>query len=192
MAVNDPARDFLRKGDGLRDRGGFLHARSPDDDDRLQKLLARALPRGGERGTSASMLVNRRSVTPRLVLHVSPVSGGRMGFRPRHVAALVLVVDPARRARIDPELVMVALDLTRAESQVAAMLAEGRTPRDIAAATGCRESTIRWHIQRDFRQARHLSAGGAGAAGVAARRRSTVRAFGPLTVLHGLRLHRSS
>ena len=28
-AVNDPARDLLRKGDGLCDRGGFLHARSP-------------------------------------------------------------------------------------------------------------------------------------------------------------------
>ena len=150
VAVNDPARDFLRKGDGLCDRGGFLHARSPDDDDHLQKLLACALPGTGEQGTSASMLVNRRSAMPRLVLHVSPVSGGRMGFRPRHVAALVLVVDPARRARIDPELVMVALDLTPAESQVAAMLAEGRTPRNIAAATGCRESTIRWHIQKIF------------------------------------------
>ena len=32
------------------------------------------------------------------------------------------------RGRIDPELVMAALDLTPAESQVAVMLAEGRTP----------------------------------------------------------------
>lgn len=149
-AVNDPARDLLRKGDGLCDRGGFLHARSPADDEVLQKLLARALPRCGGQGTSASMSVTRRSVLPRLVLHVSPVGGGHMDFRPRHVAALVLIVDPASRVRIDPELVMAALDLTPAESQVAVMLAEGRTPRDIAAATGRRESTIRWHVQKIF------------------------------------------
>ena len=61
-----------------------------------------------------------------------------------------LIVDPASRVRIDPELVMAALDLTPAESQVAVMLAEGRTPRDIAAATGRRESTIRWHVQKMF------------------------------------------
>ena len=61
-----------------------------------------------------------------------------------------LIVDPASWVRIDPELVMAALDLTPAESQVAVMLAEGRTPRDIAAATGRRESTIRWHVQEIF------------------------------------------
>ena len=149
VAINDLARDLLRGGDTLFDRGGFLHARSPADDDELQKLLARALPRDGQ-GTSASMLAKRRSVLPRLILHVSPVGGAQMDFRPRHVAALVLVVDPARRARIDPKLVMAALDLTPAESQVAAMLAEGKTPRDIAAATGRKESTIRWHMQNIF------------------------------------------
>ena len=150
VAINDAAGDLLRDGDGLLDRGGFLHASSPAADNDLQELLARALPQGGGQGTSASMLVDRRSVLPRLVLHVSPVGGGQMDFRPRHVAALVLIVDPASRSRIDPELVMATLDLTPAESQVAAMLAEGRTPRDIATATGRRESTIRWHVQKIF------------------------------------------
>ena len=32
---------------------------------------------------------------PTSALHVSPVGGGHMDFRPRHVAALVLIVDPA-------------------------------------------------------------------------------------------------
>ena len=150
VAINDPARDLLSNGDGLFDRGGFLHARSPAADDDLQRLLARVLPQGGGQGASASMLVKRRSVLPRLVLHVSPVGDGEMDFRPRNVAAVALVVDPAIQARIDPELVMATLDLTPAESQVAAMLAEGRTPREIAAATGRRESTIRWHTQKIF------------------------------------------
>ena len=45
---------------------------------------------------------------------------------------------------------MATLDLTPAESRVAAMLAEVRTPREIAAATGRRESTIRWYTQKIF------------------------------------------
>ena len=83
---------------------------------------------------------------PRLALHISPVGDSQRDFGPLHVAALVLVVDPASRARIDPELVSQSLGLTPAEGQVAAMLAEGKTVREIAAATGRRESTIRWHL----------------------------------------------
>ncbi|MDE2990969.1 MAG: LuxR C-terminal-related transcriptional regulator [Chloroflexota bacterium] len=150
VAINDLARDLLREGDALLDRNGYLHARSPADDDDLQRLLARVLPRGGAQGTSASMLVKRRSILPRLVLHLSPVGDGQIDFRPRRVAALALIVDPALEARIDPDLVMAALDLTPAESQVAVLLAEGRTPQQIAAATGRRESTIRWHVQKIF------------------------------------------
>jgi len=150
VAANDLASDLMRRGDGLADQGGFLHACSRAEDANLQRLLALALPRSGGQGTSGSMMVKRPRVLPRLVLHVSPVGGGQSDFRPLHVAALVLVIDPARRAQVDPELVTKALDLTPAESQVAAMLTEGKTPREVAAATGRKESTIRWHMQNIF------------------------------------------
>ena len=146
VAANDAAQDLLRRSDGLSDQGGNLRAWSPSDDGDLQELLGRALPRFGGQGACGSMTVRRPSVLPRLALHISPVGDSQRDFGPLHVAALVLVVDPASRARIDPELVSQSLGLTPAEGQVAALLAEGGTVREIAAATGRRESTIRWHL----------------------------------------------
>ena len=105
VEANDRARDMLRRGDGLFDRGGFLHARLPADNAALQGLLRRALPPFGSQGAGSSMLVRRSPGLPGLVLHLSPVVDRRPDFRARRVAALALVVDPASRPRIDPELV---------------------------------------------------------------------------------------
>ena len=44
------------------------------------------------------------------------------------------------------------LGLTPTESRIAAALASGSRVRDIAAATGSQETTIRWHIKRIFRK----------------------------------------
>ena len=150
VAANDRAGAVLRQGDGLSGRGGFLHARLPSENDRLYKLLARALPRFGDQGIGGSLAVTRSHHLSRLVLHVSPVRHLDTGVAAGRVAALVLIVDPASRVRIDPELVMAALGLSPAESQVAALLAEGNTVRDIVVATGRKESTIRWHIRQIF------------------------------------------
>ena len=145
-AANDAAQDLLRRRDGLSDRDGILRAWLPSDDADLQELLGRALPRFGGQGASGSMTVSRPSVSPRLLLHISPVGDGQMDIRPLRIAALVLVVDPASRVRIDPNLVAELLGLTVAESQVAVLLAEGKTVREIAVATGRSEKTIRWHM----------------------------------------------
>ena len=150
VAANDRALALLREGDGLFDHGGFLFARSPEEDAELQELLTRALPPFGGRGVGGSMTVRRSTVLPGLSLHVSPVREGEKDFRARGVAALVLVVDRESGTRIDPVLVETALGLTPAESRVAVLLAEGRTVRDIAAATGRKVSTIRTHVKHVF------------------------------------------
>ncbi len=153
VEANDRARDLLRQGDGLFDEGGCLRALSPEDDAGLQRLLARVLPPPGGQGASGSATVRRPTGLARLVLHASPVADRQVDARPRGVAALVLVADPSRRARIDPGMASALLGLTPAESQVAAMLAEGRTVPEIARETGRRESTVRWHLKEIF--ARH-------------------------------------
>ena len=152
VAANEVARALLRSGDGLEDRDGFLCATVTKDDDALQKLLARALPRFGGLGESGSVTVTRRAVSPRLAVHASPVDGERIELRPSRVAALVLVVDPTSRGHIDPGLVGAMFGLPPAESHVAVMLAQGHTIRDIAIATGRRESTIRWYVKEIFRK----------------------------------------
>ena len=141
--TNARARDILGQGDGLADRGGFLHARLPADDAKLAKLLARALPKSNAAATSGSMAVTRSSVLPRFALHVNPVTIRQMDFGARHIAAIVLIVDPGSKLRIAPDLLSATLGLTEAQSQVAAELAAGSSVRDIAAATRRQESSVR-------------------------------------------------
>ena len=150
VEANDSARELLRRGDGLSDEGGALRAAWPEDDARLQELLARALPRVVGQGAGGSMLLRRRSLLPRLALHVKPVAHREVDYRPRHVAALVLCVDPVTRARVEPELVEAVLDLTPTQTEIAVLLAEGRTLREIAAATGREYNTVRVHLQQMF------------------------------------------
>ena len=149
VVANDCAGDVLRRGDGLLDKQGFLHARSPEDDAELQELLRRALPPFGAQGAGGSTTLSRAS-GPRLVLHVSPVGRREADARIWPVAALVLVIDPASQTRIDPAVAAAALGLTQTESRVAVLLAEGKTVRDVAAATGRLESTIRTHVKHMF------------------------------------------
>jgi len=80
------------------------------------------------------------------------VDGGRIDARASRVAALVLVIDPASRERINPELVSAMLGLTPAESRIAVLLAQGYSIADIATATGRGEGTIRWHTKQMFRK----------------------------------------
>ena len=70
----------------------------------------------------------------------------------RHIAALVLIVEPGRQHRIDPALVATTLGLTSAESQVAVGLAEGQSVRDMARATGLTEGTIYWHMKQIYQK----------------------------------------
>ncbi|MYD96954.1 MAG: helix-turn-helix transcriptional regulator [Gammaproteobacteria bacterium] len=153
LAANDRARDILRGGDGLRARDGGLHAALPAQDSRLQRLLRRALPGSGD-GPAAgcSITIERPVLRSRLALHVHPVDAAQADFGARRAAALVLVVDPRRRAPVDPGRVSALLGLTRSEARAAALLAEGRSVREIAAATGHRESYVRWLLKQAYRK----------------------------------------
>ena len=151
LAANGPALEILRRGEGLSDRGGTLHASAPADHGRLQRLLKRALPSfGNEPPTGSSMTIQRPLLRSRLELHIHPVDAAQADFGGRRVAVLVLLVDPANRPRIDPARVSELLGLTPAEGRVSALLAEGRTVREIAATTGYKESYIRWLLKQAY------------------------------------------
>ncbi len=155
VGANQRAQELLRKGRGLSDAKGRLQAWLPGEDARLQRILAAALPRFGGPGIGGSMVVTRPvNLPPRLVVHVSPVGGGRPDLRASRIGAIVLVVEPESRMSADPELVAGALGLTAAETRVAIMLAEGCTLRDIAAATGRSTGTVRWHLKQIFNKNR--------------------------------------
>ena len=74
LEMNDRARTLLRRGDGLFDQGGHLHAHLPSDEARLQRLLASALPANDPPAVSGSMTVGRSSSAQRITLHVMPAT----------------------------------------------------------------------------------------------------------------------
>ena len=150
LTANDRALDVLKSGDRLYDKDGLLSARSPRENDSLQKLLDRALPPSGARGAGGSIVLGRTDPQPALVLHVNPVCAREVDYRISPVAALVLVFDPSTRVDIDPVLVASALDLSEMESRVAVQLAQGMSVHEIAAAMQRKESTIRSHVKRTF------------------------------------------
>ncbi len=149
-AATDGVRSLLLEGDCLYDQDGFLNARSPRDDAVLQQLLARALPPFARQGIGGSMIASGVNGPPGLMVHVSPVGHGESDFGASHIAALVLVVEPAGLTRINPALLEATLSLTPTESQVAFSLAEGKSVRDIATLMSRSENTIRWHVRQIY------------------------------------------
>ncbi len=148
VEANARARAILRRGDGLEDRAGYLRARVAADDVRLGTLLAKALPGSARLVTSGSTAVQRSPTLPRMAVHVLPVAVEGKEFIISRVAALVLMVDPGAKLRVDAERVGTSLGLTRAESRVAVALAEGASVREVATTTGRQESSVRWLIKQ--------------------------------------------
>ena len=153
VEANDRARRTLATGDGLLDQDGFLRARLPADNARLQFVLSRALPAYRHVAVSDSTAVRRPPGQPRLVVHVNPVVPRPIDLDSQRVAAVVLVEEPgANLAELDPQLVAQALGISPSESRVAVQLAEGRSVQAISAATGRSQDAIRWSLKQMYRK----------------------------------------
>ena len=150
--ANDRARDLLREGTGLWQQDGFLRAYRSEDDTRLGRLMATALPGLGAQGAGGSMRVRNRFTGPGLTLHVRPVGVRELDFGAPGVGALVLTAGPDTPVRLDAGRVGSALGLTPGESRVAVLLAEGKTAPAIGAESGRAESSIRTYVKRIHRK----------------------------------------
>ena len=150
--VNDRGRGILRRGDGLSDRRGELCVREPSDRGRLDRLLRDALPATGAPAVSGSMRLRRSPGLPSFTVHVKPLAVRQRDYGARHVAAQVLIVEPGRPQRVDPDRVARMLELTPAEGEVAVSLAEGRSVRDIAEATGRTRTAVSRQVKRICRK----------------------------------------
>ena len=152
LEVNDRARAILRRGGGLSEGDGVLRAGEAAGRRRLEKLVASALPDSGAVAAGGSMLVGRGPGSPPLVVHVKPVAVPEADYGAPHTAALVLIVEPGSGHRIDPDLVAGALGLTPMEARVAVWLAQGRSVREMAEATGRTEGSIYWHLKQIYQK----------------------------------------
>ena len=152
IEMNGRAHRMLRHGDGLFGEDDLLRARLPADDARLQTLMGRALPAFGGPGAGGSMTVRRPSGLSRLSVHLSPVSAPQLDFGLRHVAVLALVIDADSRPRVDPARVAVSLGLTPAQSQVAALMAEGMSVSEVATATGRKANAVYFLLKQIYKR----------------------------------------
>ena len=168
--ANDRARGILRQGDGLFDQGGFLAAWLPEDNARLKRLLAHALPTGGGQAVSGSMTVGRLPGLPRLAVHVSPRGcpsdglrhpegcrpgiGPRSGIPSRHRSGLG-GVDTGTHAGGEPGGGLIGRRQVRTRHRRG-----DRPPGEFRP----------FSHQADTSQARHFTASGLGALGAVARR----------------------
>ena len=78
--------------------------------------------------------------------------GDHVGVETRMAPRLVLLVEPGGHPRLEPDVVARTLGLTPAESQVAVWVADGKSVRDIATATGLTENAIYWHLKQIYRK----------------------------------------
>ena len=154
LEANDCARQILRKKDGLSDCHRELCAAAPPDQLKLSKLLDQALAPFGKQKLSGSMVVMRPSLSPSFVLHVKPISRIRADDDSRNVAALVLIIDPVGRMKIDAGLVEAALGLSPKETEIAVLLTVGYTLRQIADIKHRGYSTVRTHLKNIFAKLR--------------------------------------
>lgn len=150
VELNDRARMMVAQGDLLADRGGSLTARKAADRERLQSLLAGALPSSSSTGVGGWTTITRSVGESRFLVHVTPTRAPEIDFVGRRVAAVVLIVEPGGHPRVDPVLVSEVLGLTPTEGKVAAWLAGGRTVSEIAATMGVKPPSIHWHLYRIY------------------------------------------
>ena len=99
MTVPGASSDTAR---GCRMRMGCCRPRAPDDQARLARLVAEALPTSSAVPVSGSMLLGRAAGVPPLVVYVKPVGIPQPDYGARPVAALVLLVEPGGHPRPRP------------------------------------------------------------------------------------------
>ena len=150
MSANGHARHIVSHRDELGKHDGFLFARVPADQARLDRLLGEALPRPGREPRGGSITLSRTTKGPPLSVHTTPVNIEQGDYGARRVAALVRISDPETRTRFDPQGVRETLGLTPAQSVVAARLSEGMTVAEIALATNRKESSVRSLLKQTY------------------------------------------
>jgi len=99
-----------------------------------------------------AVFVEPGSVVFGLRVCINPLEDRPLDFGAPRVAALVVLTEPGNRPKLNTKLVAEALGLTTAESQVAVVLSEGMTARDIAMTTNRQASTIYSLIKRAYRK----------------------------------------
>ena len=136
--ANRAGEAMLRRGDGLKLRGGRVRASSHDDDRKLLAAFARCGARGGVQ--AGALLVGRRSGGSYEV-SLTPTSMGDS----RHI--MLIAHDPAAADTSVAGRLRTLYGLTPAEAEVALGLAGGASLSDLAERRGTSIDTVRAQVK---------------------------------------------
>lgn len=144
--TNRTADDILRAATALTVTNRRLCAERPVDTATLRHALADLVARAAKHPGATQTRIWR----PRSGAHIAALITARVD--PHHVSArhllTVIVADADARTTIDPVILRSLYDLTPAEARVAALLAAGQTPAQIARALAISMNTVRTHVRR--------------------------------------------
>ena len=149
--ANATAEAMFSSGDPIASRNGMLATLLPSETATLKAVVAQAASeehRLAHRGIGVPL--KGKTGSP-LVMHVLPLGGGELRPELRRRAYAALFVASADAPPRMPRDAMVSIyDLTHDESRVFELIADGKTPVEIAIALGVAASTIRTHLLHLF------------------------------------------
>jgi DNA-binding CsgD family transcriptional regulator/PAS domain-containing protein len=148
------AQHQISQNDGLIAIGNCLTAERPSEAAELQRLIAEAVSTSTGKGLNAagSLSVTRKNGIPVYVL-VTPVREPSMNAT-LSPCAVLFVNDPAKRARPPEEILRRLFELTPAECRVTLLIAEGRSPLDIAQLIGVSANTLKTQLSSIYSKTR--------------------------------------
>ncbi|WP_016746541.1 helix-turn-helix transcriptional regulator, partial [Rhizorhabdus wittichii] len=145
LRLNPPASTILAERDGIALRGDALTF----DDAEIGRQLQARLARSDENGP-LTLRIERPSGTGDLLLVVGQAPAPEFVSAGGGPAAVLFLTDPTHGPRISAEAIRDLLGLTQGEAAVAAHLAEGLAPAEVAARLGISANTVRAHLRSIF------------------------------------------
>jgi DNA-binding CsgD family transcriptional regulator len=150
VIVNGAARAILAASDGLVVRGGKLAASRQLQSAALENLIigAARAARGEGESPGGTLSVSRASGSRPLSVLVSPMRAPSAVPGYRRIAAAVFISDPESVTLTNEERLLQLYGLTRAESRLAAKIAQGRSLEEAAAMLNITTQTARSYTKR--------------------------------------------
>jgi DNA-binding CsgD family transcriptional regulator len=143
LVANHAAHDLLEQCDGLALKEGRVCALAPESRARLLAMLAggKATPPAGG---ATVLLVPRPSGLASYQIILREIDGQSMASMNRSERLWTMIIsDPARPSSQAVRTLSYLYNLTSAEARIAAALAAGERPHEIAGRTGVKIATIR-------------------------------------------------
>jgi len=148
---NAAASTILRDQDPVRAQNGRLALPHPQSTSALAEAVRRAALGGLELGQRGIGIPARRRDGSPAVVHVMPLrTTGRASAMPQRAVAAVFVATATSPPQMPAAALALLHDLTPAETRVLELIAQGKTPAEIASQLGISLSTTRTHLQRVF------------------------------------------